>query len=58
MSDRLFRALLDAYMCADPHPWDTLVDSVLESELNEAAHERGFDGWVDAYHEFECVLQP
>ena len=55
MNDRLFRALLDAYMCADPTPWPSDVDDILTDELQEESRVRGYNSWVDAYHNFELV---
>lgn len=54
MTDRLFRALLTAYMCADsvPPPWPRDVDDDITAELNEEAVRRGYESWVDAYHYF------
>lgn len=53
MNDRLFRALLSAYMCADPHPWSDEIDADLTAELQAESRRRGFDGWVDAFHTFK-----
>ena len=51
MSDREFRALLDLFMCSDPYPCDG--HDVVEELLDHEADRRGFDSWVDAYHDHE-----
>ena len=58
MNDKEFRAFLDLMMCSDPWPIDpnetgddeqgTLLDFI-EKESNL----RGYDGWIEAYHQFE-----
>ena len=49
-----FRALLVLIMCSDPWPVDDRNQELIEAMANREAIERGFTGWVDAYHKFEC----
>lgn len=54
MTDSQFRAFLNLYMCMDPWP-DALSGAdryLLESYAEEESKRRGFDSWVDAYHNF------
>ena len=54
MSDEQYRALLDLMMCSDPWPvtGDDTENQVLVTELaNTEAVKRGYENWVDAYHE-------
>lgn len=69
MNDKEFRAILDWWMCSDPWPvtteaWtgdnDTDVKNcdqehhgICRGWLDRECEARGFDGWVDAYHEFK-----
>lgn len=52
MSDKVFRALLDLFMCSDPWPASTEAEAAVLECLNEESARRGFAGWVVAYHEF------
>lgn len=52
MTDHEFRALMSLVMSADPSPVSPDVDAVVTGLLDREAVERGFDGWVTAYHEF------
>lgn len=49
--DGVFRVLLNLYMVSDPWPLEQEEDDRLEAWLSEVARERGYDGWVHAYHE-------
>ena len=57
MNDRVFRALLDLFMCSDPWPASQEAEAVVREYLNEESARRGFAGWVVAYHEFACDVQ-
>ena len=51
ISDHDFRLLLDLIMCSDPWPVQgSNNQSGIEVMADKAAKERGFDGWVEAYH--------
>ena len=50
--DALFRLLLDCYMQADPHPWNDEDDGQLTHYLDEDARARGYESWVEAYHQY------
>lgn len=47
-----YRALLDLMMCSDPWPHGVKREPI-EELLDTEARERGFDDWLDAYHNFE-----
>lgn len=49
----VLRALLDLRMASDPTPLTSEQDQAVTEWLSEVSHERGYGGWVDAYHEFE-----
>jgi len=55
MSDRGFRVLLSLFMVSDPWPLDEDVEGqqALYEFLEDQARERGFENWVDAYHNFQ-----
>lgn len=53
MNDEEFRALLDLYMVSDPWPLTSEKSNTIRKLLSGEAQERGFDGWVEAYHEME-----
>lgn len=61
MNDVEFRAMLDLFMCCDPWPVPDDCDGeenhkTITEMLNRKARQRGYEGWVDAYHEFK--LEP
>ena len=52
LSDITFRALLDLFMVSDP--WPAGVDQKPINDLLEGESiERGYNGWVEAYHKFK-----
>lgn len=51
LRDEDFGALLVAYLVADPHPWDSGVDEVFRDLLDAESRRRGYDSWVEAYHD-------
>lgn len=54
MTNQEFRAVLDWHMCSDPWPVEPDGEgnqATITAWLNREAQERGFDSWVDAYHE-------
>lgn len=53
MDDVEFRALLDLYMVSDADPLTSEKMNTIREFLSNEAQERGFDGWVDAYHDWE-----
>lgn len=53
VNDTNYRALLDLIMCSDPWPVEGENQQIIESMANEEAKRRGFDTWVDAYHQME-----
>jgi len=54
IADRPFRVLLDLYMVSDPWPLSDESSGVLFAFLDAEASKRGYDTWVDAYHEFDA----
>lgn len=52
MKDSHYRALLDLRMCSDPFPESVNLEQV-DALVNYEAHERDFENWVVAYHEFK-----
>ena len=46
-----FGTLLNWYMVSDPWPLSALAQDRIEKMLNKEARERGWDNWVEAYHE-------
>jgi hypothetical protein len=53
MTHRFFRDIMDLVMCADPSPVDAATSRRIREELNNAAFNRGFKDWIDAYHRFD-----
>lgn len=53
MEDRRFRALLNLYMVNDPWPLTSEDDQAVHELLNEESEERGYEGWTEAYHNFD-----
>lgn len=60
LTDANFRALLDLIMCSDPWPVqdDGTSQRLIELMATEEAKRRGFDTWVEAYHNLGKVKQP
>ena len=56
MTDLEYRMFLDLLMCSDPWPVGTERGSdgheILIEFADKQAHERGFDNWIVAFHEF------
>ena len=52
MTDIQFRALLDLTMVSDPWPLEYGKDDI-DDLLDGEARERGYSGWVPAYHDFD-----
>jgi hypothetical protein len=52
MSAEEFRAMLDWFMLSDGFPLGMLERGIIEDFLNREADLRGYDTWVDAYHEW------
>lgn len=52
LSDLEFRSLLNLWMSSDPWPCDGVSGESLLKLLDEESVKRGFDTWVDAYHNF------
>ena len=51
MSDREFRAMLTWWMCSDPWVAGDKEHEVLLAFMEAESKRRGYEGWVDAYHE-------
>jgi hypothetical protein len=50
MNNTEFRAVLDWWMCSDP--WcEQVPKTVIDDWLEREAHERGYGGVVEAYHD-------
>lgn len=49
----VYRVLLDLYMVSDPWPLEAKADGIMMAALTAEARKRGYDGWVEAYHELE-----
>lgn len=52
MNDYAFRVLLSLYMVSDPWPLTADENVAMEMYLNKESSERGFENWIDAYHNF------
>ncbi|MEE8289755.1 MAG: hypothetical protein V3R25_10125 [Nitrosomonadaceae bacterium] len=56
MKNEHFRALMDLAMCSDP--WPVEDDGENQEEIINMmfaeANNRGYAGWIDAYHNFEA----
>jgi len=56
MSDWEFTQFLKLLMCSDPWPMEgdegVQTKNTLTSWANKEAQKRGFDNWIQAYHEF------
>jgi len=39
-------------MCSDPWPLSEVKRDRMKRMLNDEAQERGYDDWVEAYHEW------
>lgn len=53
LSHREFRVILNWFMVSDPWPMESESESVIKNLLNEESATRGYEDWVEAYHEFE-----
>lgn len=53
LHDRVFRDLLDLVMVNDPWPLDDASEQRIKHLLITESEARGYDGWVEAYHEVE-----
>jgi len=54
ISDEAFRELLNLFMVADPWPLeDEKSKAVIFGFLCAEASKRGYDDWIEAYHDFE-----
>jgi hypothetical protein len=54
ISDLAFRALLDWFMASDPWPLDDGNSrAVIFGFICAEASKRGYDDWIEAYHEFD-----
>ncbi len=51
-----FRAILDWWMCSDPWPANEQGHIKIEAWLNEECKRRGYESWVDAYHQEPDVV--
>ena len=56
LADDQFRALLDLWMRSDPADDKPrgAEEHLIEELLDEEADRRGYDGWVEAYHEHQA----
>jgi hypothetical protein len=54
MNSLQFRALLDLFMVSDPWPLTDIQQDYIEELIEYEATQRGFETWVDAYHEFKA----
>lgn len=53
LDDKEFRLLLDLFMVSDPWPLEDDRFVIMEKLLMKEAHVRGFDSYIEGYHEFE-----
>ena len=53
VADDAFRVLLDWYMLADPWPLSDRAHGMMFGFLTAEANKRGYETWVDAYHDFQ-----
>ena len=53
ISDEELRVLLTLHMVSDPTPLDPPDDKTFTDLVDRLARARGYDGWVDAYHQFK-----
>ena len=59
MDDKEFRCFLDLMMCSDP--WPICPDKITGDDgqgtlldfIEKESNLRGYDGWIEAYHDFE-----
>ena len=56
ISDTEFRVMLDLFMVSDPWPLDWGHEH-METVLDSEAILRGYDHWVEAYHEMPYPLR-
>ena len=55
LADQRLRAMLNLFMCCDPWPADQIDKEVIEDFLDDQSRSRGYDTWVDAYHQMDSV---
>jgi len=54
ISDEAFRELLNLFMASDPWPLEgERSKAVIFGFLCAEASKRGYDDWIEAYHEFD-----
>lgn len=46
-----FGTLLDWFMVSDPWPLEQIDNDRMKDMLNDEAQRRGYDDWVQAYHD-------
>ena len=51
MIDDIFLIMLEWFMVSDPWPLDEAKHDKIEFVLNIESKNRGYDTWVDAYHD-------
>jgi hypothetical protein len=56
MNDQELRALLDLLMCSDPYPTCDRGEEILKALARRESINRGYDGWIDAYHRMGVPL--
>lgn len=50
-TDTQFRALLELAMVSDPWPLPGEHESAVKMYLLKESKRRGYDGWIEAYHD-------
>ncbi len=53
MDNQFYRDLLDWFMVSDPWTLDYHAEIRIQKELDKEAIRRGYDGWIEAYHEIK-----
>lgn len=53
MTDEQFHVMLKWFMSSDPWPLDEQSQETIGMMLDEESEKKGFDGWIDAFHEFK-----
>lgn len=51
MTDKEFSVAMEWMMCSDPFPLCEDKHKVLWEMLDREAQDRGYDDWIQAYHE-------
>jgi hypothetical protein len=51
MTDAQLRVFMALLMCSDPWPLEHSTRDVMVGLANEEAERRGFDDWIEAYHQ-------